>query len=273
MRASVSTLLVLLLLAVAASADDGVAADDGASHYQQGVQLMDNGGDLDQAIHEFERAGELGFQPLGVAYRLSRIFARTGHRDQALDQLEIMANGGFGMLELLEDQPDYASIKDDPRFVAALDSIRAARFPCKADEHRHAFDFWVGKWNVTQNGQFAGTNDIEPILGHCVLLEQWKGATGQQGKSFNYYDPGTKHWRQVWISDTGNVIEFTGEARDGGMFFTAQTVDPDDGSVTDHKFDFTQYDNGDVRQHWQTSTDGGKTWTTVWDGRYARQVE
>jgi hypothetical protein len=267
MRASVFTLVLVLLCAGAA------AADDGASHYRHGVQLMDNGGDLDQAIQEFERARELGFQPLGAAYRLSRIYARTGRDGEALDQIEIMARGGFNMPELIEVQPDYAAIKDDPRFVAALESFRAARFPCKADENRHAFDFWIGKWNVTQDGQFAGTNDIQPILGHCVLLEQWESATGQKGKSFNYYDPGKKHWRQVWISDTGSVVEYTGEARDGGMYFTAETVDPTDGSVTDHKFEFTRYDNGDVRQLWQTSTDGGKTWTTIWDGRYARQAE
>jgi hypothetical protein len=27
---------------------------------------------------------------------------------------------------------------------------------------------------------------------------------------------------------------------------------------------------GSLRQHWQTSTDGGKTWSTVFDGYYSK---
>ena len=45
--------------------------DDAASHYQQGSQLMDGGGDLDAAARHFEQAAALGFQPLGTAYRLA----------------------------------------------------------------------------------------------------------------------------------------------------------------------------------------------------------
>ena len=146
-----------------------------------------------------------------------------------------------------------------------------ARFPCAADERHHAFDFWVGEWNVTQNGQFAGTNSVQPILGHCAIFEQWESAGGSFGKSFNYYDPGHDHWRQIWIGDSGSIIEFTGEARDGGIFYTAETINPADGSVTLHKFEFTQLDGGIVRQYWETSSDNGTTWTPIWDGRYERQ--
>ncbi len=33
---------------------------------------------------------------------------------------------------------------------------------------------------------------------------------------------------------------------------------------------WTPNDDGTVRQHWQTSEDGGKTWKTEFDGRYER---
>jgi tetratricopeptide (TPR) repeat protein len=247
-----------------------ITPDDGASHYQLGVLLMDNDGDAVDAATHFERAAELQFQPLGAAYRLSRLYARSGNIPGALSQIEILSDGGFGQINLLEDESDYDSIRGHPRFEAALIGIRAARFPCAADERHHAFDFWIGKWTVTQNGQFAGTNNIQPILGHCTLLEQWESATGSLGKSFNYYDPGEDHWRQIWISDSGSFVEFTGKARDGGIFYKAETTNPADGSVTLHRFDFTQLDDGVVRQFWQTSSDNGETWTTIWDGRYSR---
>jgi hypothetical protein len=242
---------------------------DGATHYQIGSLLMDNGGDLHDAAHHFERARDLEFQPLGAAYRLSRLYAREGRSDDALEQMEVMAEGGFGFLNLIEGQADYDSIKNSPRFSAALDAIRSAKYPCKGDDRHRAFDFWIGEWTVTQNGQFAGNSKIEAILGHCTIFEQWEGASGTVGKSFNYYDPGHDHWRQIWISDNGTFIEFTGEARDGGIFYTAQTINPADGSVTHHKFEFTVIGEDGVRQYWETSTDGGETWQTIWDGHYA----
>lgn len=249
------------------------AQDDGANHYQRGIETMDGGGDLDAAARHFERAAELGFQPLGAAYRLSRIYARQGATEKALQQLEQLVAGGFAQFGLLEAEADYDGLRDNDRFVAALQAIRDARFPCDNDARHHAFDFWIGEWSVTQNGQFAGTNSIQPILGHCTLFEQWEGAGGSQGKSFNYYDPAHEHWRQIWISDGGTIIEFTGVARDGGIYFTAETSNPADGSVTLHKFEFTQLEGGIVRQSWETSSDDGDTWTSIWDGRYERKAE
>ena len=248
-----------------------LAPDDGATHYQLAINLMDNSGDLFDAAQHFERAGELEFQPLGVAYRLSRIYASNGRANDALEQMEIMAAGGFAFLKLVENQSDYDSIRDDARFASAVESIRAARFPCAADERHHSFDFWIGEWNVTQNGQFAGTSNVTAILGECTIFEQWESSAGTFGKSFNYYDPGHDHWRQIWIGDSGSFIEFTGEARDGGIFFTAETVDPADSSITLHKFEFTVIGDDGVRQYWETSTDGGETWQSIWDGRYERK--
>jgi len=248
-----------------------LSPDDGGAHYQIGILMMDNDGNVQDAIQHFERAGELEFQPLGVAYRLSRLYARNGQTDDALTQMEVMAEGGFGFLGLVEGQADYDSINTNPRFSTALDSIRTARFPCTADERHQAFDFWIGEWTVTQNGQFAGNSNVQPILGHCTIFEQWESAAGSFGKSFNYYDPGLDHWRQIWISDSGTFIEFTGEARDGGIFYTAETINPADGSVTHHKFEFTVIGEDGVRQYWETSTDGGASWQSIWDGRYERK--
>jgi tetratricopeptide (TPR) repeat protein len=250
-----------------------LAPDDGAAHYQLGSLLMDNDGDVFDAISYFERAGELEFQPLGVAYRLSRLYSRTGREEDALQQLEVMASGGFAQPNLIEGQADYDSISDSARFTASLESIRAARFPCATDSRHHAFDFWIGEWTVTQNGQFVGDSSVQAILGHCTIFEQWEGASGTFGKSFNYYDPAFDHWRQIWISDSRSIIEFTGQARDGGIFFTAETVDPATGAVTHHKFEFTVSGNDGVRQYWETSTDNKQSWQSIWDAQYERKVD
>ena len=110
-------------------------------------------------------------------------------------------------------------------------------------------------------------NKISSILGGCLVFEQWESAAGSHGKSFNYFDPGAGHWRQIWVADTGTIIEFTGEARDGGIFYTAETNDSATGAVIHHRFEFTRLPDGEVRQFWATSPDRTE-WTTVWDGRY-----
>lgn len=278
MRILVSILFLTLLAGVTWADIESLrenlkeAPDDGAAHYQLAVALMDEVVDDDEAARHFEKAGELDFQPQGVAYRLSRIYARNNQTEKALIQLEALAEAGFGAIGLIEGQSDYVSVSDEPRYITAVGAIRAARYPCDADERHHAFDFWLGEWDVSQNGQFAGSNDIQSILGHCVIFEQWVGASGTEGKSFNYYDPGHDHWRQIWVGDGGTFIEFTGEAREGGIFYTAETISPADSSVTHHKFEFTQNDDGTVRQFWATSTDDQATWSTIWDGHYERRA-
>jgi hypothetical protein len=154
--------------------------------------------------------------------------------------------------------------------AAAAAPAQAERYPCKSDPKNREFDFWVGNWNVTVQGQQAGTNDIQLILGDCVLFENWVGARGSTGKSFNFYDAAEDHWRQIWVDDRGGVIEFTGEVRDGSMYYTATTNNPTNGEVTEHKLTFTPNADGSVRQHWEQSKDEGANWQTVWDGLYVK---
>jgi len=158
MRALITVFLSLMVVCQAlAQSDDTIASfretlaktpDDGATHYALASYLMDNGGDLDEAVLHFERARDLEFQPQGVIYRLSRINARRGQYPEALEQIQALAEGGFGFPGLIENQADYAEIAGDPRFVAAVETMRAARFPCVPDERHHAFDFWIGDWTV-----------------------------------------------------------------------------------------------------------------------------
>lgn len=159
-----------------------------------------------------------------------------------------------------------SSESDEPRPAAQGD-----RYPCKTNPKHRAFDFWVGNWDVSYQGQRAGENEIKRILGDCVLFENWQGARGSSGKSFNFYDRAQNHWRQIWVDDSGGVIEFTGEVRRGVMYYTATTHNPPNGSEIRHKLTFTPNDDGSVRQLWEQSTDGGERWQTVFDGHYVRK--
>jgi len=145
---------------------------------------------------------------------------------------------------------------------------RSQEKPCSRDEYRQ-FDFWLGLWNVTENGKVAGTNHIESILGGCALHENWHGVSGLVGNSLNYYDAPRKVWHQTWIDQSGNALVLEGRFENGAMRLEGQRPGASAGQVDLHRITWTPLTGGNVRQLWETSTDGGKTWAQAFDGLYA----
>lgn len=157
---------------------------------------------------------------------------------------------------------------------AALDaqSVAAgARGACSRPEHRQ-FDFWVGEWDVTRpDGRAAGTNHIRLIHGGCALLEEWTGAGGSTGTSLNAFDPTTGRWHQTWIGSDGLLLQLDGGMKDGAMELVGVTLGAN-GDRTLQRIRWTPLGGtpARVRQLWETSVDGGRTWSVAFDGMYVR---
>jgi hypothetical protein len=142
--------------------------------------------------------------------------------------------------------------------------------PCSAAEHRQ-FDFWIGEWEVKRpDGRVVGNNTIERTLGGCALVEQWVSTGASRGTSLNFYDAATKQWHQTWIDNSGQPLYLNGALREGRMVLESTGPDAQGRSVT-QRVTWTPLDGGEVRQHWETSSDGGRSWTTAFDGRYGRK--
>jgi hypothetical protein len=141
--------------------------------------------------------------------------------------------------------------------------------PCGAKPEYRQFDFWIGEWEVTANGNRAGENSVQLILGKCVIFENWTGARGMSGKSFNVYNAAKGKWQQTWVDSQGNVLELHGEFKDGAMRLAGEVVR--NNQKTLHKLTFFPLEGGRVRQLWESSQDDGKTWSTVFDGLYIRK--
>jgi hypothetical protein len=139
---------------------------------------------------------------------------------------------------------------------------------CDTPEFRQ-FDFWVGDWVVVNGGQELGRNRITLEEDGCVVHEHWTGAGGGTGQSFNFYDRRDGRWHQVWVSSWGGALNLSGALTDGAMRYTGLTRRPDGGTM-EHRLSFTPNADGTVRQLWETSTDGGKTWSTAFDGTYRK---
>jgi hypothetical protein len=143
---------------------------------------------------------------------------------------------------------------------------------CTAAEHRQ-FDFWIGSWNVMEKGKLAGHNRITAIDGGCVLLESWTGASGFTGHSLNIYDASRGKWHQTWVDNSGSLLVLEGTFRDGKMVLEGDHEVPGAKKGRRERITWTPLPGGELRQHWESSTDGGATWTTAFDGHYKRAPE
>lgn len=167
-----------------------------------------------------------------------------------------------------------------PRFVALvlffLASLLAVLTPAQTPPPpavNHDFDFWLGEWNVTTpDGKPAGTSRIESVSGGHGLLEHWTGSPttgGGDGKSLNAYNPATRRWQQFWIGSGGGLLELSGELVDGKMVLSGSHIVR--GQTLIERIVWTPNADGTVRQSWDQSKDGGKTWVAVFDGLYRKK--
>ncbi|MEP7301447.1 MAG: hypothetical protein ABI699_07950 [Caldimonas sp.] len=143
---------------------------------------------------------------------------------------------------------------------------------CQSAEYRQ-FDFWVGSWDVfLPDGQKAGENRIEPIAANCALLEHWSGRGGVTGKSLNIYDRDDKRWHQTWVDTSGGLLMIAGGLVDKRMVMASPATGAGGApEPAQQRISWSPIGDGSVRQLWESTADGGKTWTVQFDGRYVRR--
>jgi hypothetical protein len=152
-----------------------------------------------------------------------------------------------------------------PRPSRAADASKPPA--CDGASHRQ-FDFWLGEWDVTNARnpdpkRPPARSHISRLLDGCAVLEEFDNpARGYSGKSLNFFAGGK--WHQTWIDNQGSALFLEGGLEGASMVL--QDRGPGDAA---NRITWTPLDGGRVRQHWEVSKDGGKTWSTVFDGLYA----
>lgn len=155
--------------------------------------------------------------------------------------------------------------------VAAREVIAQNSCPCCNEPYRQ-FDFWIGEWEVVANDTVAGTNRIEVAQDSCVLIENWTSARmSYTGTSYNYYDRTDSLWHQLWLDNQGSKLELTGKMVDGVMEMRTDVRTDPSGNTSWHVIRWIPRNDGTVRQQWQKTSDGGGTWSTLFDGIYYKK--
>ena len=200
--------------------------------------------------------------------------AKAGRVNEAFAALERVVGPAPGVVNALRTSPDFEVLRKDARFNALVEKLT----PCTGEQYRH-FDFWVGEWEVrSATNQLLGHNRISTRYGGCVVLEEWKPASGDGGSSFNFYDQNTRQWHQFWVDASGtnwlssdkqgNPVTLRGGIRDGAMVLVSH---PDSlPSIGQTRATWRPLKDGRVQQTFESSTDNGKTWTVSFDGFYSK---
>jgi len=95
---------------------------------------------------------------------------------------------------------------------------------CCSEEYKQ-FDFWIGEWIVKDTlGTVLGENTITKLEKDCMITEYWRGNKGRTGRSTNYYNTSDSTWNQLWVDNSGGVLELKGSFQNGKMILqsTAQ---------------------------------------------------
>lgn len=150
--------------------------------------------------------------------------------------------------------------------VLAFWSVTAQAQECRQTPRMHALDFWIGRWEVSQNGQLVGTNTIESTLNGCAVLEHWRDIEGGEGTSFFYYDQSADIWKQVWITDHALMRGGTKEKLEQKEYTSSSRIRFQGIDRTT----LTREADGKVRQLIESPAGDGKTWRTSFDAIYQR---
>lgn len=262
---------ILIIIFLLSPICPAVAAMDAASWFEEAVLLRENGR-LGEARDALTEAEALEFSPIRIGLERARLNVLAGQDEAAVAELTAIADAGFTAVGFIANDPILKGLEGNAGFdglVAAM-SIRA--YPCEHDEAFRAFDFWIGEWEVHgPAGRKAGSNTIERAERGCVLIENWTSASGGTGMSINYLDKTTGKWVQVWNAEGGSQIHIRGGMTDDGMLLVGTLHDVASNTTSPFRGLWTPLPDGRVRQFFEQSGDGGKTWSTWFEGFYTRK--
>lgn len=147
----------------------------------------------------------------------------------------------------------------------------APKPPACADAGHHAFDFWVGEWDVRPyaGGAIVAHSRIESLYAGCAIRENWMPLGKAGGGSLSLFDAKDGKWHQFWVDSSGSRAVFEGGVKDGAMVLTGEWPgsgpNGEDGLT---RMTYTREPAGAVRQKGDFSGDGGKSWTVTFDFLY-----
>ena len=217
-------------------------------------------GRLRRAAEILERVGKAtDYADPNVIRMQATTYVQLGDEERAYQSLERYVAVGL-RAEAMKTQDAFAPLRGQARFEQLLAKAEANDRECDSPEARQ-FDFWIGDWKIVNHPGIGGSTDtIRKTLNGCVLEESYHGYLGNRAKSTSFYNRSHKQWRQTWMTDSGEVLEYAGGFRDGAMVLEGE-VERHDGVRVLERMAWKPLGDGRRLQWFESSEDGGQTWS------------
>lgn len=141
---------------------------------------------------------------------------------------------------------------------------------CHSEGYTH-FDFQEGKWEVYRPGTdtFSGKNHVKKTAKGCALLENRPGSSSFRKQCLNTYNASNDSWRQRWVDQSGQVIDFEGNKDDQGMIFRPAAISGKDSLY--HRMTYRFNSGTEVTQtRMQKGSGEGKDWSSIFKDQYKK---
>jgi len=149
-------------------------------------------GDIEEALARTEEAHEVAPEDCIPLYNLACFHALLGHKEEALDWLEKAVEGGFYAPGKIASDPDLESLRNEPRYKAALAKAgelaaqrRAEDIVINSSKKGEAYKLYMQAWEVYKDEDYeqglalmeqahaANPKDCRPLWGlacfHALL--------------------------------------------------------------------------------------------------------
>lgn len=148
---------------------------------------------------------------------------------------------------------------------------QAPPYSCGDVAAHRAFDFWLGRWEVTDASgeQRYGENNISLKHNGCLLMEEWLSSRGGSGTSMNYFNPGDGQWHQHWVDGGSSIIHTAGGIVDGSMVMSGSIYYFATGQTAPFRGSWTLLEDGRVRQFFEQQ-DENEAWQPWFEGYYRK---
>ncbi|MEM7109886.1 MAG: hypothetical protein AAF519_16795 [Bacteroidota bacterium] len=160
--------------------------------------------------------------------------------------------------------------------LVMLTSTAFGQLPDNPEEY---FDFWLGEWQATWeegDGKVGkGINRIKKILDDKVILENFEITAGQskgfKGTSISVYQTQLKTWKQSWADNQSTFYYFKGKVDGSNRIFQTETFETNAGRKITQRMVFKEIKAKSMVWDWESSVDGGETWTLNWRINYTKE--
>jgi hypothetical protein len=249
--------MIALLLAIVtvAQAAPASAADDAYARH-----------DYPQAKALYQTAVRANPKDYRAWYRLAAIGVALGNATEALADLDAFSKASPVPAAAYRNDAIFAPFRALPGYDSFVASVERRQYPCRFDSAARTMDRWIGTWSVANPSGPGGSSVVDRAFDGCVLVEHWTGKFGERGMSLTSYDASTQRWLQHYVSDNATVTDYAGTSKGSSVVFTAPGAMPS--ARIRMTYDFLA--DGRVEQRFESSSDGGTTWTLTSDLYYTR---